>query len=81
MFPGGSESEESACKARDPGLTLESGRSPGEGNAYPLQCSCLASPWTGELVCSSPWGHKEVEELMAKLDWRRTGKSSPRAAE
>ena len=36
-FPGGSDSKESACNAGDPGLTLGSGRSPGEGNGYPLQ--------------------------------------------
>ena len=37
---GGSDSKESACNARDPGLILRSGRSPGEGNGYPLQYSC-----------------------------------------
>jgi len=35
----GSDIEESACNARDLGLTLEWGRSPGEGNGYPLQYS------------------------------------------
>jgi len=40
-IPGGSDSKESACSVEDPGLTLQSGRSPGEGNGYPLQCSCL----------------------------------------
>ena len=30
---------------RDPGLKIpESGRSPGEGNSYPLQYSCLGNP-------------------------------------
>ena len=32
---------ESACSAEDPRLTPQSGKSPGEGNGYPLQCSCL----------------------------------------
>jgi len=36
-FPGGSDGKESACNAGDPGLILGSGRSPGEGNGYPLQ--------------------------------------------
>ena len=40
-FPGGSDGKESACNVKDlssfPGL----GRSPGEGNSYPLQYSCL----------------------------------------
>ena len=43
-FSGGSEGKESACSAGDPGLIPESGRSPGEGDGYPLQCSCLQTP-------------------------------------
>ena len=33
-----------AMKATQPGSTPESGRSPGEGDGYPLQYSCLESP-------------------------------------
>ena len=40
-FPGGSHSKESACNMGDPGSIPGSGRSPGEGNSYPLQYSCL----------------------------------------
>ena len=40
-FPGGSDSEESTCNAGDPGSIPGLGRSPGEGNGNPLQCSCL----------------------------------------
>ena len=40
-FPGGSDGKESACNARDPDLIPGSGRSPGEGNGYPVQYSCL----------------------------------------
>ena len=43
-FPGGPASKESACNAGDPSLIPESGRSPGEGNGYPLQYSCLENP-------------------------------------
>ena len=39
-FPGGSDVKESACNAGYPGLIPGSGRSPGEGNGYPLQYSC-----------------------------------------
>ena len=46
-FPDGSVGKESACSTGDtgdvgsiPGL----GRSPGEGNNYPLQYSCLENP-------------------------------------
>ena len=34
----------SACSARDPGSIPGSGRSPGEGNGYPLQYSHLENP-------------------------------------
>ena len=43
-FPGGSDGEEYACNAGDLGLIPASGRSPGEGNGYPLQYSCLETP-------------------------------------
>ena len=43
-LPCGSDSEESACNAGDPGLIPGSGRSPGEGNGNPLQYSCLENP-------------------------------------
>ena len=46
-FPGGSDSKESACKAGDPGSIPGSGRSPGDGNGYPLQCSCLENSMDG----------------------------------
>ena len=39
-FPGGSDGEESTCNAGDPASIPGSGRSPGEGNGYPLQYSC-----------------------------------------
>ena len=40
-FPCGSGGKESTCTAEDLGLIPGSGRSPGEGNGYPLQYSCL----------------------------------------
>ena len=43
-FPIGSTGKESACNAGDLGLILGSGRSPGEGKGYPLQCSGLENP-------------------------------------
>ena len=42
--PGGSDGKESICHAGDLGLISGSGRSPGEGNGYPLQYSCLENP-------------------------------------
>ena len=43
-FPGGSDGKESACNARDLGSVPGLGRSPGEGNGYPLQYSSLENP-------------------------------------
>ena len=43
-FPGGTDSEESACHTGDLGLIPGSRRSPGEGNGNPLQNSCLENP-------------------------------------
>ena len=42
-----SDGKESACSAEDLGLIPGSGRSPGEGNGNPLQCSCLGNPSHG----------------------------------
>ena len=62
-FPSGLEGKESACNAGDPGSILGSGRSPGEGNGYMLQYSCLenaidSGAWW---VVYSPGGHKESD--------------------
>jgi len=40
-FSGGSDGKEFACDAEDLGSIPGSGKSPGEGNGYPLQYSCL----------------------------------------
>ena len=44
VFPGGSDGKESACSAGDLCLIPGLGRSPGEGNGNPLQCSFLENP-------------------------------------
>ena len=43
-FPGGSDSNESACNAGNLCLFSGSGRSPGEGNGNPFQYPCLENP-------------------------------------
>ena len=43
-FPHSSVSKESACNAGDLGSIPGLGRSSGEGNDNPLQCSCLENP-------------------------------------
>ena len=37
--------KKSTCNAGDMCLIPGLGRSPGEGNGNPLQCSCLKNPW------------------------------------
>ena len=49
-FPSGSDGKECACNVGGLGLVPELGRSPGEGNGFPLQYSCLENsmdrgPW------------------------------------
>ena len=46
-LPGGSENEESAGNAGDPGTNPGLRRSPVEGNGYPLQYSCLENSMDG----------------------------------
>ena len=43
-FLGGSDGKESTHNVGDPGSIPGLGRSPGEGNDYPLQYSCLEKP-------------------------------------
>ena len=47
-FPGGSDGKESACNVGDLGSIPGLGRSPGEGNGYALQYSCLENPMDRE---------------------------------
>ena len=48
------------ANAGDMGSIPGSGRSPGEGNGNPLQCSCLENPWTEEPVRLQSMGSKRV---------------------
>ena len=61
-FSGGSDSKESACNAGDLGSIPGLGRSPGEGNSYPLQYSCLENPHgQRSLAGYSPWGRTVLD--------------------
>ena len=46
-YPSGSDDKESACSEGDLGPIPGLGRSPGEGNGYPLQYSKLNLVWGG----------------------------------
>ena len=57
---GGSEVKVSACNVRDLGSIPGSGRSPGEGNGYSLQYSCLKHPQgQRSLAGYTLWDRKE----------------------
>ena len=60
-FPGDSDAKESACSAGDWGSFPGLGRSPGEGNDYSLQYSCLENSRQEEHEGFNPWGHKESD--------------------
>ena len=61
-LPDSTDGKESACNARDLGLIPGSGRSPGEGNGYPLQYSCLENPMDrGAWQATVNGGHKESD--------------------
>ena len=63
-FPGDLVVKNLPAHAGDMGLIPGSGRSLGEGNAYPFQYTCL-----GNLMDSGawvdPWGHKRVRHDLA----------------
>ena len=61
FFPGGSESEVSACSVGDLDSIPESGRSPGEGNGNPLQYSCLENPMGREAWWATVHGSQTVQ--------------------
>ena len=65
IFPGGAVVKNlpaNAGDAGDMGSILESGRSPGVGNGYPLQYSCLKnSKDRGARQATCPWVCKESD--------------------
>ena len=65
-FPGSTLVENPPANAGDAGAVGSVpgwGRSPGEWNGNPLQCSCLENPMDGGAwqATVSPWGHKESD--------------------
>ena len=62
IFPGGSDSKESAFSAGDQGLIPESGRSPGEGSGNRiLQLLAWKTPWTEAPGGLQSMGFKELD--------------------
>ena len=64
LNPGGSEGKPSACNAGDLGSITGLGRSPGEAEGNPLQCSSWRIPWTEE-----PGGLQSMGSLRVGHDW------------
>ena len=66
-FRGGSEGKASACNAGDHGSVPASGRSPGEGNGTPLQCSCLDNPSDGGAWWAAVYGVAQSRTRLKRL--------------
>ena len=84
---GGLDDKESTCNVGDPGSIPGLGRSPGEGNGYPLRYSCLENPmdkgtwWaTVPLITKSQMGlnSKHFHTFNRQLDMRWSRKFKPR---
>ena len=78
-FSEGSDSKESACNVVNLDSVSGSGRSSGEGNGYPLQCSCLENPMDrGAWRATVHGGHEELdttEQLTLSHFRREQGKN------
>ena len=60
-FPGGAVVKNSPANAGNQSSIPGSGRSPGEGNGYPLQYACLENLMDRGDWQDRPWGHKESD--------------------
>ena len=73
QIPWWLKGKESTCNEGDPGSIPGSGRSPGEGNSYPLQESCLENSMDRRAWwANSSWGCKEsetTEQLTTSVPW------------
>ena len=67
VFPGGSDGKESACDAGDPASVPGSGRTPGEGNGYPLQYSCLENSMDRRMWWATAHGVTEESDMSEQL--------------
>ena len=62
-FPVASRVKNPLAKAGDAGLIPRSGRSPGEGNGYTRQCSCLGNPMDRAVLCAIVHGVTKESDM------------------
>ena len=74
-FPGNSEGKETARSAGGSGSIPGLGRSPGEGNGNPLQCSCLENPRHGGAWWAAVYGVAQSRTRLKRLS--RSSSSIP----
>ena len=70
-FLSSSDSKASACNGGDLGLIPGSGKSPGEGNGTPLQCSCLENPRDGGAWWAAVYGVAQSRTQLKQLSSSR----------
>ena len=70
-FPCGSAGKESACNARDLGLVLGLGRSPGEGKGYPLQHTGLENSMDC-IVCGVTKSRTRLSDFHSLTTYHKT---------
>ena len=76
-FPCSSVGKESARNAGDPGSIPGLGRSPGEGNGYPLQYSCLENPTDRGAWRAAAHGVAESRTRLTKQEHNRRDANGP----
>ena len=74
---GGSVSRESTCNAGDPESIPGRGRSPGEGNGYPLQYPCLGKPMDRGAWCAPVHRVAKSRMRLKQLHWHQCQTLSP----
>ena len=72
-FPGGSDGEESSCNAGDLGLINGLGRSPGEGNSYPLPSEKAMATHSSTFAWKIPWMEEpgRLQLLPGETPWTK----------
>ena len=66
-FPGSSNGKEFACNVGEPGSIPGLGRSPGEGNAYPLHYYCLENSMDRGAWWATVYGVTDTTEQLTLL--------------